>query len=91
LVEGRREAVAQDSVPVLAPREIELRGSERLVGDDQVQIRSDANRRLARAHAHHEHVVERLLGLHAERHANVSLRVRVDEQDVQPARRQSGG
>ena len=44
-----------------------------------------------RLQAHDEHVVERALGLHAERDADVPLRVGVDEEHLEPALGEPGG
>jgi len=60
-------------IAVLAAGEIELGGGERLVRGQEVQVRPHRAHGVAHPEAHDEHVIERPVRLHSERHADVAL------------------
>lgn len=84
-LEARRKSLAQDSIAILAASEIKLGGRESLVRRNEIQVGSYADGGVLRANPHDKDVVQSLVGLGAERHADIPLGVGVDQEDAQAA------
>src|SRR5262249_34441002 len=73
------------------PSEPDLRGGERAVGGDHVQVLANRYAGVGRIDAVDQHVIERLLAGHPEGNPDVALRIGVDQQTLVLAFCQAGG